>query len=194
MGIAMGNCPLDFVNTYALTKYQCLVIFQTMKKQSKLLQLQIRISPAEKAAIQRAANRANMGMSEWVLSQILPASMRRFHELVVQLKRAKDKSYVLAELNDLFQAASQREFEQMVMQPPKTRLSPYWENYLAAMIEEVANAKETFAPAWVCEIEPLENSVFGSDLMGLRLYLLLHSPPAFRRRNIFIDSSVGQRV
>jgi hypothetical protein len=36
--------------------------------------------------------------------------------------------------------------------------------------------------------------VFGSDLQNLRLYLLTHSPPPFRRRNIFIDSTLGDRV
>jgi hypothetical protein len=41
---------------------------------------------------------------------------------------------------------------------------------------------------------PLAEPVFGSDLMSLRLYLLTHSPAPFRRRNIFIDASVGFRV
>jgi len=30
--------------------------------------------------------------------------------------------------------------------------------------------------------------------MSLRLYLLTHSPAAFRRRNIFIDATVGAQV
>jgi hypothetical protein len=36
--------------------------------------------------------------------------------------------------------------------------------------------------------------VFGSELQSLRLYLLTHSPPPFRARNIFIDSSLGDRI
>jgi hypothetical protein len=36
--------------------------------------------------------------------------------------------------------------------------------------------------------------VFCSSLQSLRMHLLTHSPPPFRRRNIFIDSSLGQRV
>ena len=31
-------------------------------------------------------------------------------------------------------------------------------------------------------------------LLSLRLHLLTHSPPPFRLRNIFIDSSVGTRM
>ena len=43
-------------------------------------------------------------------------------------------------------------------------------------------------------IAPLASPVFGSKLESLRLYLLTHSPPPFRRRNIFIDASIGARV
>ncbi len=62
------------------------------------------------------------------------------------------------------------------------------------MIEYTANQKGTSPPAWVREIKPLSQPVFGTDLMSLRLYLLTHSPPPFRYRNIFIDSTVGKRV
>jgi len=49
-------------------------------------------------------------------------------------------------------------------------------------------------PAWTRAIAPLTDPMFGSALSSLRLYLLTHSPAPFRRRNIFIDSSVGSRV
>ena len=49
-------------------------------------------------------------------------------------------------------------------------------------------------PSWLRATTPLAEPVFGSSLMGLRLYLLTHSPAPFRRRNIFIDASVGSRV
>ncbi|ABS77367.1 DUF1778 domain-containing protein [Coxiella burnetii] len=165
-----------------------------MKKATKLLQLQIRVSPDEKAAIQRAAKHAGMGMSEWILSHILSTGAQRFHQLLGQLKRDKDKRYLLSELHDLFHTATRKEFEQMVANPPGVRLLPYWENYVAAMIEYTANQKGTSPPAWVREIKPLSQPVFGTDLMSLRLYLLTHSPPPFRYRNIFIDSTVGKCV
>jgi hypothetical protein len=40
----------------------------------------------------------------------------------------------------------------------------------------------------------LPQPVFGSELKALRLHLLTNSPPAFRRRNIFIDATLGDRV
>jgi hypothetical protein len=49
-------------------------------------------------------------------------------------------------------------------------------------------------PAWTGQIPPLASPLFGSQLESLRLYLLTHSPPPFRRRNIFIDASIGARV
>ena len=77
---------------------------------------------------------------------------------------------------------------------PAVALSPYWENYLAATIEHAAARKNVTPPAWTAKVRPLEEPVFGSTLRSLRLHLLINSPPAFCRRNIFIDSSVGGRV
>jgi hypothetical protein len=55
-------------------------------------------------------------------------------------------------------------------------------------------SKRADAPSWTGEVRPLEKPVFGSSLKSLRLHLLRHSPVAFRSRNIFIDSSIGDRV
>ena len=49
-------------------------------------------------------------------------------------------------------------------------------------------------PAWTRTVEPLTLPVFASTLQSLRLHLLTHSPPPFRRRNLFIDASLGDRV
>ena len=63
---------------------------------------------------------------------------------------------------------------------------------LSAMIE--AAQKQVAPPAWTAKIAPLEKPAFGSTLRSLRHYLLVYSPPAFSRRNLFIDASVGGRV
>lgn len=165
-----------------------------MRKIQKQLQLQIRVAPQEKMTIQRAAKRAGMGMSEWVLSQILPAKRREFQQLLKGLKSNSEVSYVLAELNDLLANTIPSEFEQMIAEAPRIQLSSYLENYVAAMIECAANKKDASVPVWVQEIPPLERPVFGSDLENLRLYLLTHSPVSFRNRNIFVDTSIGGRL
>jgi len=165
-----------------------------MKGKSKSLQIQIRVSPQEKASIIRYAKRANMGISQWVLGQLLPPGQKVFQGLVDQLKAESNPKYVLAEIHDMLSGASADEFELMVAQPPESGLTDYLANYVAAMIEYTAIHKGRNAPIWTGKVPPLKIPVFGSDLKSLQLYLLTHSPPPFRRRNIFIDATVGQRV
>jgi hypothetical protein len=43
-------------------------------------------------------------------------------------------------------------------------------------------------------VKPLERPWFASSLKSLRLHLLTASPPPFRRRNLFVDSTIGDRV
>ncbi len=62
------------------------------------------------------------------------------------------------------------------------------------MVEYACAQRDVAPPAWTRAVAPLTEPVFGSALMSLRLYLLTHSPAPFRRRNIFIDASVGSRV
>ncbi len=164
-----------------------------MQKKNKTLQLQIRIAPREKAAIQRFALKANMGVSEWVLSRILPQVQRTFQELLGQIKNSPYPKNVLAEIHDLLNDTAGDEFELMTAQPPPA-LSDYYLNYVAAMVEYAAALKGRKAPLWTREAPALEQPVFASDLESLKLHLLMHSPPPFRRRNIFIDSTIGQRV
>jgi hypothetical protein len=165
-----------------------------MKKEAKITQLQVRVMPNEKEAIRRLAIRAGMGMSQWLLSRALPGDLMRFQQLLKQLAATQDKSYVLAEVHDLLQSVSASELERMVSEPPPVMLTPYWGNYVAAMVEYAANQKGIRAPSWTSEIKPLDDPVFGSDIASLRFYLLSHSPPCFRNRNIFVDATIGQRV
>jgi len=77
---------------------------------------------------------------------------------------------------------------------PQVELSPFLANYVAAMIEIACERRAIAVPAWTRRIVPLDEPAFGSTLRSLRLHLLTHSPAPFRRRNIFIDASLGDRV
>ncbi|MCA9400826.1 MAG: hypothetical protein KC713_04310 [Candidatus Omnitrophica bacterium] len=165
-----------------------------MKTNKKTSQLQIRVSPQEKKAILQKAKKANLGISEWVLSKALPPAQQAFVELLKQLRHASDPKYVLADIHDFLSKASADEFDLMVKDPLPPGLSDYLANYVTAMIEYTADQKGRTPPSWTREVTSLEAPVFGSDLKSLRLYLLTHSLPPFRRRNIFIDSSVGHRI
>ena len=95
---------------------------------------------------------------------------------------------------DLLEGLDGEDFESAVDALPEVGLDEYWSNYLAATVEHAAALKKRKPPAWTREIPPLESPAFGSTLLSLRMHLLLNSPPAFNRRNLFVDSSVGDRV
>ena len=133
-------------------------------------------------------------MSEWLLNQAFPSSQAIFQGLVDELAAAQQRSYAFAELLEFLAPLDAGRFEAAVCEPPGARLDPYWQNYLAATLEQAAVSKQAKAPSWTRDITPLDEPVFGSSLESLRLHLLLNSPPAFARRNIFIDASVGERV
>ncbi len=165
-----------------------------MHRPAKLSQLQLRVSAAEKSAIRRAARRAGMDMSAYVLSRVLPAPAAAFQEAVMVLSGAAEPSFALAEINSLLSGLTAAELREAVAAAPQATLSPFLANYVAAMIETVCNTRCLPVPAWTRSIEALPAPVFGSALPSLRLYLLSHSPAPFRRRSIFIDSSVGEQV
>jgi hypothetical protein len=103
-----------------------------------------------------------------------------------------DEAYVLADLNDLLAGASRDQIERL--SAPSID-NPYLENYVAAMVEHAIHLKGGIRPPlWTAQVAPLSRPVFAVPWMSLRAHLLLESPVAFRRRNIFIDSSVGDRV
>jgi uncharacterized protein (DUF1778 family) len=165
-----------------------------MSPTPKTAQLQIRVSPAEKAAIQRAARRAGMAMSAFVLDRLLPAAATRFQELTASCSEAASARFALAELNSFLAGLGAGELRDAVASPPPTGLTAMHANYIAAMVEYVCAHNGIAPPRWTSTITPLAEPTFGSELASLRLYLLTHSPPPFRRRNIFIDASIGARV
>lgn len=165
-----------------------------MNRSSKLLQLQLRVSKEEKAAIRRAARIAGMDMSAYVLSRVLPPPAGAFQRAVAALDGPDKPSFALAQINSLLSGLAAPELRQAVATAPEVALTPYLANYVAAMVEAACSMRTLPIPSWTHKVAPLAEPSFGSLLPSLRLYLLTHSPAPFRRRNIFIDSSVGERV
>ena len=165
-----------------------------MNKETKISYVQLRVAPSEKKAIAHQAKLAKMGMSQWILSRILPSRQQEIEVLLEQLAKEDNPRFVLAEIHDLLFSLSAVEFQQVLTAAPGVHLTSYWANYLAATVEYAAHQKGVSAPVWTRDIQPLDKPVFVTDLVSLRLHLLFASPPCFRNRNIFIDSSVGARV
>ncbi len=157
-------------------------------------QLQIRVSPLEKKSIRQAAKQAGLGMSEYVLSRLFPQQSVVFSKLVKKLEVAKDPAFILAEIHDLLVKMNSSEFADAFTENSLRQLTPYLQNYIAAMIEQAALQKKADIPPWLKDIKILKDPVFGSHLKSLRLHLLTNSPIPFRKRNIFIDSTLGDRI
>lgn len=165
-----------------------------MRKELKTEQLQIRVSAEEKHLIMHAARRAGMDMSSYVLQRILGALESRMQEVMRLVASAETRSYGYAELNDFLVSLSAPELRRAVASRPFNSLPSDVENYVTAMIEQACARAGIEVPAWTQQVEPLGTPVFGSQLSGLRLHLLANSPAPFKRRNVFIDTSIGGRV
>jgi hypothetical protein len=161
----------------------------------KTAQLQVRVSSAQKARIESEAKSAGMDISAWVLSRLLPPSSREFQTQLGRLHATEERpQFVLAELNSFLSSLSAPELVAATSSKPGLPDSPFLRSYVAAMVEYACSLAGIGSPKWTMEISPLIEPYFGSSLLSLRLYLLSHSPAPFRRRNIFIDASVGNSV
>ena len=160
----------------------------------KTQQLQIRVTPDQKVALRRRARRAGQSVSTYVLARVLPAARLRFGELLRTLRDEGERRFALAELNDLLAGLTPVELRDAVTEADLREVSPYLQNYVAAIVEQAAHQKDVAPPAWVRDVEPLDEPHFAVPLSSLRLHLLRAAPVPFKRRNVFVDSAVGDRV
>ncbi len=163
---------------------------------TKSQQLQIRVTPEQKAQLKRLARGAGQDVSGYVLARTLPKARMRFGEIIRALRDREDYRFALAELNDLLSGLTRAQLPDAVaVAPPEIRdLSPFLQNYVAAMVEQASHQREVPAPSWGRDVPPLEAPYFATPLRSLRLHLLRAAPGPFKRRNIFVDSGVGARV
>jgi uncharacterized protein (DUF1778 family) len=161
---------------------------------TKTAQLQIRVTPAEKAALVREARRAGCDVSALVLARALPQADERLRQAVRALRHAADPRYLLADIHDLLANAASFEFPALVADLPVHALDPWLQNYVAAMVELAAAQQGTPPPAWTRDVVPLGEPYFASELRSLRQHLLTVAPVPFKRRNLFVDASIGARV
>ena len=179
------------VSTYVLTDSATCSHTRTMA--AKTHQLQIRVTPEQKRALKQRAARSGQDVSTYVLTRALPAARDRLEKILHDLSEG-DHRFWLAELNDLLTSLAPLEFSEAVEEANVDLLSPFLQNYVTAMIELAANQKSVAPPRWAGRVEPLDEPYFAVPFASLRPHLLQTSPVAFKRRNLFIDSSLGDRV
>ncbi len=125
----------------------------------KTQQLQIRVTPQEKKAIKREAEKAGRDVSSWVLERCLRGPGEDFRELTRRLAKASDPSFVLAEINDFLTKLPHQSFSNAVFDPPTGSMSPELRNRVAAMVEYAAAKKNIKAPDWTGGIPPCRRPV-----------------------------------
>lgn len=160
----------------------------------KTHQLQIRVTTEEKEAIRRQARQAGLDVSAYVLARALPPAAARWRELLAELRREARPRFVLAALNDFLASLGPAEIAEAVADADLTEVPPWLQNYLAAMVEHACHLRDVPPPSWVRRIEPLDEPYFAAPLASLRPHLLRASPVAFKRRNLFVDATIGDRV
>lgn len=160
----------------------------------KTSHIQIRVTAEQKRTMKRLAGEASMDLSSWVLRRVLPDETGRFQELAAQLAKPAQIPFALAELSDYLRALPVAAFRRAVSEPPRARIDPATLNHLAGSIELAAARRGLEPPAWTATVPVPETPGFGSSLASVRLYLLTRSPVALRRRNLFMDASMDDRV
>jgi len=152
------------------------------------------VTAIQKAGLRRQARLAGLDMSAYVLARILPEDAARVAALVAALGRDDDHRFVLAELNDVLSGLAPAPFVAAVSGLDPAGLSPFLQNYVTAMVEQAAHQKGVPPPSWARDVSPLDAPYFAAPFAGLRPYLLRSAPVAFKRRNLFVDAAVGDRV
>jgi uncharacterized protein (DUF1778 family) len=156
--------------------------------------LQIRVTPRQKSELKRRAHREGRDVSSYVLTRALPPLQDRFAEILRNLSSDESPRFALAELNDFLTVLVPMELPEAAGAPELDDLSPFLRNYVAAMVEVAAGRLRIPPPSWTASVEALDRPWFATPLQGLRLHLLASAPIPFRRRNLFVDATVGDRI
>ena len=168
--------------------------------ETKTHHVQIRVTAREKGALKRLASRSGLDLSSYVLGRALPSQRLRFEKIFRALTDATDPRdtaegrFALAELNDFLTALAPGEFADAVADADVRSLDPLMANYTAALVEQAADRNRVAPPSWVGTIPLLDEPYFAGGLKSLRPHLLRAAPVPFKRRNVFVDSSLGDRV
>jgi hypothetical protein len=181
-----GISPIHYVNTFVLTPgagRRILVLVTT-----KTSQLQIRVSPSQKAALKRRAAEAGLSVSAYVLGQALPGGDEGLVTRVRALARKPGIHEALEDLGAYLDRLGVDEFGVAVEDVDLSGLSALQANGVAAVVEREAWSRGLEPPEWTEELAPLERPHFAWNLRSLRPHLMRITPPAFKRRNLYIPA------
>lgn len=153
---------------------------------TKTSQLQIRVSPDEKAMLKRLAAEAGLSVSAYVLATVLPSIQVEFNRRIAALRGSGDHAGVLAELHLFLSELTPEVLAVAVADANVGELPILLRNYVAATVEQACHGRAILPPAWVHGVPPLQRPDFAWDMRSLRPHLMRVTPLVFKRRNVFI--------
>ncbi len=153
-------------------------------------QLQIRVSPEQKATLKRLAARAGLSVSAYVLGQSLPSANWALEGPLADVRDGKPTA--LPVLRRQVAAMPPEDLGKRLESVDVSNLRPLAQNQVAALVEEVAYAADVEPPRWTASIHPLELPHFRWPLQSLRPYQLRASSVALKRRNVFDPSGASE--
>lgn len=159
----------------------------------KTSQLQIRVSPSEKAVLKRLADDVGLSVSEYVLSKALPSYRADFEAAVAALRDDPDRGASLGALAAFLSELSESAFLEATGGGPPPALPPLLQNYAAAMVEREAARRGVEPPSWTLDIAPMSRPHFAWDLPSLRPHLMRVTPPSFKARRVFVATTGDPR-
>ena len=159
----------------------------------KTSQLQIRVSPSEKATLKRLAADAGLSISAYVLSVSLPSRQLEFHERLVGLLTPADRDKALSDLGLFLSGLDVDEFRDAAVTADLDGMPLLLQNLAAAAVEQEAQRKSVPPPAWTARVPPLPRPHFSWELRSLRPHLMRVTPPSYKRRNVFLSVAGDRR-
>jgi hypothetical protein len=126
------------------------------------------------------------------MSQLRPQSISEIVERAMRGSQSFDPS--VAEFLDEWQTMSGADRGRAIITEP-AQIGAVKDTYLAALAEHLARGSGFDVPAWTEEpLRFLDRPFFAGGLESLKAMLLVESPPAFRRRLIFISANALSRT
>jgi hypothetical protein len=148
-------------------------------------QLQIRVTPSEKATLKRLAASVGQNVSTYVLSRALPSADRDLSRILDELRTATEPMVALGSLARFLGDLDSEDLESALSDVSLSGLSALTQNRVAGLIEDVAAARGVAPPPWAAGVPPLTRPHFRWGLASLRAHQLRATRVAYRRRNVF---------
>lgn len=158
---------------------------------AKTSQLQIRVSPEQKALLKEAAGRSGISVSAYVLRRALPARPDELAPIADRVADHRRRPRALAELILRLSAVPEGDFEAAAESVDPAGHTAVVQNCLAAAVEHVSRARGAELPRWVAKVQPLSRPHFAWELRSLRPYQMRAALPSFKRRGLYIPAPPG---